>query len=1015
MQSNLEVFLEAATPQLRWCSAPLDCFEGPNNVWQLDKKDAVDYFTLEDLWEHYSESSVYGLSVPVRLETGKSITQHFVPYLSAIQIYTTTRSMGSETDSWSDDSTGERLSRSWDDASDDLSYDEFDSTPAKQRAYLNFQYSEWDPPYERAPLADKVAELAQDYPCLTSLKSAQLSPSSWLSVAWYPIYHIPAHGNLKGISTCFLTYHSISSVFQDKIVQCDGSHSDSRTVVLSPFGLATYRMEGKLWSDPATDGGGGSSDLYWAASSWLKQGFLWILEPEKIPKVTNDRSSIGGLKETKEKKNIVEVFPAKKLAKIKGHSLTLSGPDGSTATIELLNCTVLAVSASSMPSRKWAKRYPIKLESKEYNIYNGSKVCYLYTDTSWEKESWCKALRIAATVDKEKLNWHAKLSEEFLNYISSLNSEYPCFLKPPVLSGEDHEDHEVMDRTTKADGSSKVRLFLKKLAKKASTKAPLEGKTSLGSSVQGEKKILDKLRSYQGAPFIEALIGPQEDKFGCASLQDTVKATAPASALNHTGQLSALPDVNADDRVADEGTLCWNLLSSRLFFDAKMSDEINKAIKARIQRTLSNMRTPAYMGEITLSDFSLGKLPPYVHAMRVLPLDLNELWAFEVDFEYSGGVLLNLETRLEVQEPELQNDIIKTSFGADSDEEINSDLLESFEQYGNQFRDSQNSVYSVEEKDEADASSQLKSTGWTSAYVSRWKSILHSIADHVSQVPLSLAIRISSVQGILRIHLKPPPSDQIWYGFTSMPDLEWNLEASIGDRKITNSHIATLIGNRFKASLRDSLVLPNCESIPMPWMLAEKDDWVPRKDGPFIWLDHEPTAMASAQPEEADLKDDASNKKPIPSLPNSSAGSDNSLKTVVSIDEPKQEPVVEASSHSQSSLAPAGESSHTDPNDELRKPLLHTEKLREDASESRVGSPMYTSLRAVIPAGEPSASFVAEDAKHKSRRRALMMDFGKRMGDKLEEKRRTLEEKGRHIVEKMRENARTNSLERTIS
>jgi hypothetical protein len=227
-----------------------------------------------------------------------------------------------------------------------------------------------------------------------------------------------------------------------------------------------------------------------------------------------------------------------------------------------------------------AKRYPIKLESKDYEIYNGSKVCYLYTDTSWEKESWCKALRIAATADKEKLNWHAKLSEEFLNYISSLNSEYPCFLKPPVLSGE---DHEVMDRTSKTDGSSKVRLFLKKLAKKASAKAPLEGKTSSGSSVQGEKKILDKLRSYQGAPFIEALIGPQEDKLGSSSVQDTVKATVPAAALNQNGQLSVSPDVNADDRVADEGTLCWNLLSSRLFFDAKMSDEINKAIKARIQ------------------------------------------------------------------------------------------------------------------------------------------------------------------------------------------------------------------------------------------------------------------------------------------------------------------------------------------------------------------------------------------------------------------------------------------------
>ncbi|XP_006649193.1 testis-expressed protein 2-like [Oryza brachyantha] len=752
-----------------------------------------------------------------------------------------------------------------------------------------------------------------------------------------------------------------------------------------------------------------------------KQGFLWILEPEKTPKANTERSSIGGPKEAKDKKNIVEVFPSKKSAKIKGHSLILSGPDGFQTTIKLLNCTVFAVSASSMQSRKWAKRYPIKLESKEYQIYNGSKACYLYAETSWEKESWCKALRLAATADKEKLSWHANLSKEFCNYISSLNSEYPCFLKPAVFSGE---DHEVIDRTIKTDGSSKVRLFLKKLAKKASTKVPLEGKTSSGSSAQGERKMLDKLRSYQGTPFIEGLIGSQDDKSNSSSSQDTVKPSPPTPALSQTGQPSAFPDVNADDRIADEGTLCWNLLSSRLFFDAKMSDEINKAIKARIQRTLSSMRTPAYVGDITLADFRLGNLPPYVHAMRVLPLDLNELWAFEVDFEYSSGILLHIETRLEVQEPELQKDIMKSNFGTDSNGEVESDLLESIEQYGNQFRDPQKSVSSVEEKDETDGN-QPKSTGWTSTYITRWKNIVHSIADHVSQVPLSLAIKISSVRGVLRVHVKPPPSDQLWYGFTSMPDLEWDIESSIGDRKITNSHIGSLIGNRFKASLRDSLVLPNCESIPIPFMLAEKDDWVPRKDAPFIWLNREPTETRShaatvtpTQPEEVTLKDDASNKIAAPSLGNSSARSEEALETATPIEEPSQMPVVAAdASHElrKSPLAPAGEASPSSPDtiDELRRPLLITEKIQEEDSDSRMGSPSapYTSLRGIVPAGEQAG----DESKRKGGRRARMMDFGKKMGDKLEEKRRHIEEKGRHIVEKMRENARTNSFERSMT
>lgn len=68
----------------------------------------------------------------------------------------------------------------------------------------------------------------------------------------------------------------------------------------------------------------------------------------------------------------------------------------------------------------------------------------------------------------------------------------------------------------------------------------------------------------------------------------------------------------------------------------------------------------------------------------------------------------------------------------------------------------------------------------------------------LQKVPLSLSIRVASLCGTLRLYIKPPPSDQLWFGFTTMPELDWNLESSVGDRKITSSHIALLISNRFK-------------------------------------------------------------------------------------------------------------------------------------------------------------------------------------------------------------------------
>lgn len=80
------------------------------------------------------------------------------------------------------------------------------------------------------------------------------------------------------------------------------------------------------------------------------QGFLWILDQEKTPSPTSNAQSTG----IKDKKTIVEVFPVKMLAKLEGRSLTLSAPDAShQTTIHLVDCAVVAVSASNLPSRKW--------------------------------------------------------------------------------------------------------------------------------------------------------------------------------------------------------------------------------------------------------------------------------------------------------------------------------------------------------------------------------------------------------------------------------------------------------------------------------------------------------------------------------------------------------------------------------------------------------------------------------------------------------------------------------------
>ncbi|XP_031090811.1 uncharacterized protein LOC115995804 isoform X1 [Ipomoea triloba] len=85
-------------------------------------------------------------------------------------------------------------------------------------------------------------------------------------------------------------------------------------------------------------------------SSRRKQGFVWVLDAEKIPRASPlDKA----LRQQKGKKEILEVTPIKKYAKLRDHFLILTESDASHTEIELKGCTIAAVSASDLSSRKW--------------------------------------------------------------------------------------------------------------------------------------------------------------------------------------------------------------------------------------------------------------------------------------------------------------------------------------------------------------------------------------------------------------------------------------------------------------------------------------------------------------------------------------------------------------------------------------------------------------------------------------------------------------------------------------
>ncbi|CAL0322330.1 unnamed protein product [Lupinus luteus] len=287
-------------------------FNDLNSLWHPLSTDPIKFFSLKDLWDCYYEWSAYGAGAPVMLESGAIVIQYYVPYLSAIQIYTNKSAAASrnrkedsdgvefESDLWSDESGSDKLSRSlsdtsskaWDSNSEDSSSDPEGSSPRDKLGHLYFEYNEMASPYSRVPLIEKIPELAKSYPALMTLKSVDLSPASWMAVSWYPIYTIPSRKNDKDLEAGFLTYHTLSSSFEDCAMESDeldivkdtycynewGSIVKERVmkkengcISLPPFGLATYKMKEDLWLNPEPHEYERLCYLYSAAESWLKQ------------------------------------------------------------------------------------------------------------------------------------------------------------------------------------------------------------------------------------------------------------------------------------------------------------------------------------------------------------------------------------------------------------------------------------------------------------------------------------------------------------------------------------------------------------------------------------------------------------------------------------------------------------------------------------------------------------------------------------------------------------------------
>ncbi|CAI9105371.1 OLC1v1004279C1 [Oldenlandia corymbosa var. corymbosa] len=308
--TNLDRFMLAVTPVV-------NASEGQVNVRRRRSRDPKlqPFYCLGDLWEGFYEWSVYGVGVPLLLNGGEHVKQYYVPFLSGIQLYIDPSKLrlrtGEESDAESlrETSSGgssdcepdkrskfnkeglrnqqnttnldpQRLNRLSLKANSVKSSSGDEADISSSPGLLLFEFMEQEQPHFRKPLIDKIAMLASQKPELRKYRSCDLLPSSWISVAWYPIYRIPVGPTLRDLDVSFLTFHYLSTqtggLSQLNPVDVNArklypSTDCSSGISLPVFGMASYKLKSSLLNPVEPQEIEQENSLVQAAGEWLQR------------------------------------------------------------------------------------------------------------------------------------------------------------------------------------------------------------------------------------------------------------------------------------------------------------------------------------------------------------------------------------------------------------------------------------------------------------------------------------------------------------------------------------------------------------------------------------------------------------------------------------------------------------------------------------------------------------------------------------------------------------------------
>ncbi|GLH02915.1 Uncharacterized protein GBIM_08862 [Gryllus bimaculatus] len=435
---------------------------------------------------------------------------------------------------------------------------------------------------------------------------------------------------------------------------------------------------------------------------------------------------------------------------------------------------------------------------------------YLFARTDREKEDWYR--RLAAAV-----KFHTPMEEEVEE-----QTQQPTECPPEVA---------------KSVG----------LLPKITTNPPNSTLPDNQDSVQSQQKPIE---NTEDTIYSETLEDANSDYLKFMSVYKLQVLTAkgkrilkPAPLLNppaHSPHRNSKQKLDAEIQNAAESDVAPNLMWFNAFIGRVLYDLMKNPfwvlkLQERIQKKLSAIRLPHFVGEIIVSELDVGESVPLIHCTSSPMLDERGLWV-NVDITYKGNASLTLETKLNLLKlkkeqpsdtssapsPSLASPSTPVNTDKRSSPMFDSDLDDSAESSDD------DSDFDKSSTDEEYVGSSAQNAGSTGKRILRmvnkiaaskyfqqatdYKYIKRAM-EEVSNTRIILSVEVKGLAGTLTLNLPPPPSDRLWYGFRGCPHLALSARPKFGERQVNISHVVSWIEKQLVKEFQKKMVLPNMDDI----------------------------------------------------------------------------------------------------------------------------------------------------------------------------------------------------------